>query len=176
MVASAAISRKIIRIAAQSTTDSRATPKFGTIRDELGAAFRFASDTQWKYRSLYGKEMPDSPTQLIAEAQALRLDPFTHAAKKYGFSEQEAKLKADEEKKREEAFRKDEREKVTKELTEKLGSNPMLRQAESSRFSELSKAVKAGTRPDTMTMTPEQRRQVTREAIHKEIAANETVQ
>jgi hypothetical protein len=63
-----------------------------------------------------------------------------------------------------------------KEWAEKTGNNPNLRQAEVSRFASVQAAVKKGERPDTMTMTPEQRREVTRQQIHKELAQNETVQ
>jgi hypothetical protein len=38
------------------------------LRDDIGGAFSFAADTSWKYRTLYGTEMPDSPTTIIREA------------------------------------------------------------------------------------------------------------
>lgn len=153
------------------------SPQFvADFRKEAGAAIGSMLDLTWKYTALYGKPMPDSPTTLIAEANAQRMDPISYAAKKYDFQGKESAIKAEEAKKFEDGIRKEEREKVTKEITEKLGSNPMLRQAESSRFSSIAAATKKGERPDTMNMTPEQRRDATRQSIHKEIAEHETVQ
>ncbi len=152
------------------------SPDFVKLKEDIGGAFSFAADTQWKYRTLYGREMPDSPTQIIREATAQRMNPVEYAAKKYDFAAKEAQIKADEAKKFEDKIRAEERDKVTKEWTEKTGSNPMVRQAEVSRFSQVAQAVKKGERKDTTLMNPEERRQYTREQIHKEMAANETVQ
>lgn len=146
-----------------------------TIRGEVGAAFSFAADTQWKYRSLFGAEIPDSPTDLIREATAQRMSPSEWAAKKYDFSGKEKAKKEAEQKAHDDAIRKEAADAKDKEWAEKVGSNPMMRQASESRFAEVAKATQKGERKDTMTMTPEQRRQYTREQIHKEIATNQTV-
>lgn len=152
------------------------SPEFVKVRDELGSAFSFLADTTWKYRSLFGKEMPDSPTTIIAEATAQRMSPSAYAAKKYDFATKEAAIVAETQKKHDDAIRKETADAKDKEWAEKTGSNPNVRQAETSRFSEISQAVQKGERKDTMTMTPEQRRDYTRQQIRKDFAANETVQ
>jgi len=146
------------------------------LRKEAGAAIISIADLSWKYQSLYGKPMPDSPSSLITEATSQRMDPIAYAAKKYGFAEKEAAIKAEEKKKEIDAAVATAVSAKEKEWAEKTGNNPNLRQAEVSRFASVQAAVKKGERPDTMTMTPEQRREVTRQQIHKELAQNETVQ
>jgi hypothetical protein len=145
------------------------------LRKEAGAAIGSMLDLNWKYQSLYGQPMPDSPTSLIAEAQAQRMNPIEYAAKKYDFAGKEKAKKDAEQKAHDDAIRKEASDAKDKEWAEKTGNNPMMRQAETSRFSEVAKATKEGKRPDTMTMTPDQRRDFTRQQIHKEIAANESV-
>jgi hypothetical protein len=143
------------------------------LRKEAGAAIGSMLDLNWKYQSLYGQPMPDSPTSLIAEAQAQRMNPIEYAAKKYDFAGKEKAKKDAEQKAHDDAIRKEASDAKDKEWAEKTGNNPMMRQAETSRFSEVAKAVAKGERKDTMTMTPEARRAYTREQIHKEISANE---
>ena len=142
---------------------------------KLAKRFPSPLDTQWKYRSLYGTEMPDSPTTIIREASAQRMSPSDYAAKKYDFAGKEAAKRADEQKKHDDAIRKETADQKDKEWSEKVGSNPNVRQAETSRFSEIDKAVKSGERPDPMKMTREQRHAATQQVIRKEIAQNETV-
>lgn len=144
------------------------------LRNEVGNAFSFAADTQWKYRTLFNKEMPDSPTDLIKEAQANRMSASAWAAKKYDFAGREAAIKAEQEKATRDAIVKETEDRVNKSWAEKVGSNPMVRQAEASKFSVLEKAVKSGERPDPLKMTREQRHVATGNIIRKEIA--ETVQ
>lgn len=146
------------------------------LRKEAGAAIGSMLDLTWKYQSLYGKPMPDSPTVLIAEANAQRLDPISYAAKKYDFAGKEAAMKAEEQKKHDDAIRAEAKSASDKEWAEKVGSNPMIRQAEVSKFSTLDKAVRANERPDPLTMTREQRHVATRNSIMKEAAATESVQ
>ncbi|MGC1416774.1 MAG: hypothetical protein WA817_15925 [Candidatus Acidiferrum sp.] len=146
------------------------------LRDDIGGAFSFAADTTWKYRQLFGTEMPDSPTAIIREAAAAHMSPSEFAAKKYDFAGREKAAAEQKQKEHDEAIRKEAVAQVTKEFTERTGSNPMIRQAEVSRFTDVAKAVKSGERKDPLTMTREQRHGVTRQAIQKEIAANETVQ
>src|SRR5882724_6123508 len=81
------------------------SPKLDKLRDDLGGAFSFLADTTWKYRSLYGTEMPDAPTAIIREASAQRMDPATYAAKKYDFAGKEAAKRADEQKKHDDQIR-----------------------------------------------------------------------
>lgn len=140
------------------------------LRNELGGAFAFAADTQWRYRTLFNKEMPDSPTALIREAQAARMSPAEFAAKKYDFAGVEAKQKADAEKAKIDAAVKEAVDKTNKDWAERSGNNPMIRTASESSFSTVNKAVTAGSRPDPLKQTPEQRKVSTHQTIGKEIA------
>jgi hypothetical protein len=142
------------------------------LRDDLGGAFSFAADTQWKYRSLFGTEMPDAPTAIIREAAAQRMSPADYAAKKYGFAEKEAARKAEEKKKEIDAAVTAAVSAKEKEWAERGGNNPNLRQAITSQFSTIDKAVKEGTRPDPLKMTREQRHAATRQVITRELAEN----
>ena len=146
------------------------------LKDEVGNAFAFVADVTWKYRSLYGTEMPDSPTTIIREATSQRLDPAVYAAKKYDFAGKEAAKKAAEAKAHEDSIRADQKAKDDKEWAEKVGSNPNIRQAEASKFSVLQKAVDAKERPSPLGLTREERHRNTSQAIQKEIAENATVQ
>ena len=145
------------------------------LTDDIGGAFSFVAETTWKYRTLYGTEMPDSPVTLIREATAQRMSPTDYAAKKYDFAGKEAAKKAEEQKKHDDAIRKEASDAKDKEWSEKVGNNPNIRQAEVSRFSQLDKAVKAGERPDPLKMNREQRHAATRDTILKDIATNASV-
>ncbi len=116
------------------------------LKNEVGNAFAFVADVTWKYRTLYGTEMPDSPTTIIREATAQRLEPAVYAAEN------------------------------DKKWAERVGSNPNIRQAEASKFSVLQKAVDAKERPSPLGLTREERHRNTSQAIQKEIAGNATVQ
>lgn len=153
------------------------SPEFvSNLRKEAGAAIGSMLDLTWKYQYLYGKPMPDSPTVLIAEANTQRMDPVAWASKKYDFSGKEAEIKAAEQKKHDDKLVADAIAENDKKWAEKVGNNPMIRQAEVSRFSTIDKAVKSGERPDPLTMTPEQRHSATRQSILKEASQLETVQ
>jgi membrane-associated HD superfamily phosphohydrolase len=123
-----------------------------------------------------GSPPPDSLEALANEAAAQRMPLKVYVEKKYEFPAKREAIKVADQKKHDDSIRSEEREKTTKEITERLGSNPMIRQAETSRFSVLDKAVKDGERPNPLKQTREQRHQATRQAIQKEIAANETIQ
>jgi len=154
------------------------SPEFvGKLKDEIGSAFGFVADVTWKYRTLYGAEMPDSPTAIIREATAQRMNPADYAAKKYDFAGKEAAKKAADQKAHDDSIRKETEEKKDREWSEKMSSNPDLRRGEISGFSQLSKAVDAKQRPNPLGMSREERHRATSQAIQKDIAANaESVQ
>lgn len=147
-----------------------------SIKREAGAAILSLANLNWKYQTLFGKPMPDSPSDLIREADAQKLDVISYAAKKYDFQAKEAEIKAAEQKKHDDAIVAAALADNDKKWAEKVGNNPMIRQAEVSRFSTIDKAVKAGERPDPLSMTREQRHTATRQAILKEASQLETVQ
>lgn len=142
--------------------------------------FQAVSAAQWTIsehmRLNNGAPPPDDMETLANEAAQAHMPYRQYVEKKYGFSEKRESIKAAAQKAHDDAIRKEAEEKVTKELTEKFSSNPQVRMAETSRFSEVRAAVKEGTRPDPLKTTREQRRIATRQQIQKEIAENATVQ
>jgi hypothetical protein len=150
---------------------STGSPEFVKgLRDELGGAFAFVADTSWKYRTLFGTEMPDSPTTIIREATAQRLDPATYAAKKYDFAGKEKAKREAEQKAHDDAVAKAAVAEAEKKWTEEHGNNPFVRQSEESRFSAIKTAVSKNERPNPIGLTREERHKATSQAIQKEIA------
>lgn len=145
------------------------------LRDDIGGAFSFLADTTWKYRKLYGQEMPDSPTAIIREAAANRMEPQAWAEKKYNFAAKEAEQAKAARQAEIDAAVKTEKAKWDKELAESGGNNPMVNRAQQSDFSKISSAVKANERPSPIGMTREERHKATQQSIQKEIAANAEV-
>ena len=142
------------------------------LRDDIGGAFSFLADTTWKYRKLYGQEMPDSPTAIIREAAANRMEPQAWAAKKYDFAAKEAEQVKATRQSEIDAAVKDAVAKRDKEHAEASSSNPMINRAQASEFSKIGAAVKANERPSPIGMTREERHRATQQSIQKEIAAN----
>jgi len=117
-----------------------------------------------------GEFLPDDVQQLAVEAAQQKMPFRDYVNKKYDFpAKREAATKAAEQARVDAAVK----EAVTtkeREWTERAGSNPNVRQAETSRFAQMEKAVKAGERPNPLQMTREQRHQNTAQAIRKDIA------
>jgi hypothetical protein len=159
-----------------------------------GDGMAMLSNIEWRYRKLYNDVMPIPPSQLIAEAEAQKLDPVAYAEKRFNFSQREqelnaqqrttyeAKLKADERaaadaewdakmKAREAEFAAKE-----KQRAEQGGNNPDVRMpAGSSKFTEIKRAEQAGTLKSPTKMTDAERKAQTRNMIHSEMEARETV-
>jgi hypothetical protein len=90
------------------------SPDFKKFEGEVTNAFGTVADVQWKYRTLYdGKELPESPTALMAEAAALRIPFAEHVAKKFDFAGRDAAMKAAEQAKRDDAIRAEARHAAT---------------------------------------------------------------
>ena len=147
------------------------------LEENLGNAFGTISDLQWKYQSLYGAHMPDSPTALIREAQAQRLPLMDYAARKYNFQTKQQELETKKQKDHDDAIRAEVTAAKDREFAERSsGSNPnLVMPPGSSRYSEVRKAVTEGQRKDPLTLSREERRNSTRSAIHQEIAENSAV-
>lgn len=145
------------------------------LRTEVAGAVKGILDLNWKYQSLYGSPMPDAPSELIKEAAAQHMDPIQYAAKKYDFAGKEAAKAAEQKKKETDAAVSAALAENDKKWAEKVGNNPDIRQAQTSRFSEIGKAVKSGTRPDPLKMTEAERDASTKRSIQAEVASS-TVQ
>ena len=147
------------------------SPDFREFENKVAGAIGSLSDLQWRYRSLFGREMPDAPTALSAEAAAQHMSMPEWAARKYDFAGKEAAQRAEEQKKHDDAIREEARVEVEKRYAEAGGTNPNLRIAQTSRFSDLKKGVKDGTQMDPLKMNREQRHAATAASIRQDIAA-----
>jgi hypothetical protein len=145
----------------------------GKLEENLGNAFGTISDLQWKYQSLFGAHMPDSPTALMREAQSQRLPLMDYAARKYNFQQKQQELETKKQKEHDDAIRAEVAKEKDREFAERSSGNPnLVTPAGNSRFAEVRKAVTEGQRKDPLTLSREERRSSTRSAIHQEIAEN----
>jgi hypothetical protein len=124
-----------------------------------------------------GSVPPDDIQTLANEAAGQRMQLRDYVEKKYDFGKKRDEIKAAAQKSHDDAIRKEAKEAADKEWAEKIGSNPDIRQAQTSGFAEVKKAVVEGKRPDPLKMTREERRLNTRNQIAKDFAehAAETV-
>ncbi len=151
-------------------------------------------DIGWKFQQLYGTPIPISPSELVSKADALKLSPMEYAARTYRFAEKEAEHRAAEAKRHDDEIaaaakaaseaewkaKLDEREKEyaakERQRAEQMSSNPDTKLPPgSAKFTDLKRAVAQGERPDPTKMTPNERRQLTLNNIHKAIEERETV-
>ena len=174
------------------------TPTFidpNVVISRVGDGMNTISDIQWKYASLYGGQpLPIAPSELIKQADAVKLSPADYAARTFKFAEKEAARAAAQAKAHDdeiraavaaekEAEKKAEIERIQNEHNAKLksmaettgvGANPDLRApAGSAKFADLRRATQAGERPDPTKMSAEERRKATLSNIHKAIEERE---
>jgi hypothetical protein len=127
-----------------------------------------------EYQRLFGTVMPEDVGVLLKESAERHMSFRDHVSTKFGFEKKRQEIAETKQKAHDEAVAKAAIAENDKKWAERVGSNPNLRAPEDSRFSAVRKATDAGTRPDPLTMSKEQRRNFTRTQIHKEIAENET--
>lgn len=158
------------------------------VRNGLGSTMGILADVQWQHEQLYGKPMPMSPTELVRQAEARKLDPGTFAATQFNFEARRQELATQAQKAKEDAFRAEiaaakDKEYADKEKTlraeldaekrkmaEAGGNNGDVRPAQAAKMAEVRRAVEAKERPDPLKMNDRERRVATRTAIHSEIA------
>lgn len=159
------------------------------VRNGLGREIGTISDIQWKHQQLYGKPMPIAPTELVRQAEAMKLDPTAYAARTFNFAQREQEIAQQAKEAHESSIRAEEAAKQKADYDQKLkaqqdewaakerkfaesaGNNPDVRTPPgSSKFAEVQKAVREGVRPDPLKMSDADRRAATRNAIHSEIA------
>jgi hypothetical protein len=149
------------------------SPKFVTPEDMMGVLAK-TSYAQNEYFRLFNKPLPDNIDTLALEAHAQRLDFKDYVERKYNFAQRRQELTTAEKQQYEAGIRKDEREKTTKELMEKVSNNPDIRVGTDSQYSNISQAVKTGERKDPLSMSANERHRSTQVAIAKDVAANVT--
>jgi hypothetical protein len=162
------------------------------VYETAGTAAVLISDIDWKHRQLYGgKPLPISPTELIRQADAVKLDPMTYASRTFNFAGREEQMKAEEEKARNEkiaaeavapyeAKLKEADEQRKKDLAEndrkwaeRVGSNPDVRMPQTNpRMTDIAQAVRADAKLDPLNMNDQQRRAMTSQMIRKDIEGN----
>lgn len=143
-------------------------------------AIRVQNEAMWamaEHMRLKGEPLPDEIEKLLSEADAQKLPFRQYVSQKYGL---EAARKAIEDKKnkeREDAIRKEAVADRDKYWAERTSGNPMVRPAEQSQFSQIQKAVAEKKVADPLSYkTDSERRQATRQLIHKDIAERESEQ
>ena len=77
---------------APGSTPGSPTFTMQDVRDGLGTTLGTLTDIQWKYQRLFNEPLPISPTQLVREAEAQRLDPVAYAEKRFNFQAREQEM------------------------------------------------------------------------------------
>lgn len=151
------------------------SPDFKQFETKVGQAIFTLQDLNWKYQALYGRPLPDAPSQLAQEAAAQHMSVVDYAAKKYGFAQKEQEVAA---KTKQEEIDRIVKEKVAENDRQwaERNANPGLRAAETSQFSQIRKAIDEKKRPDPLMQTKEERHRSTVDMIQRDLAEKEQVQ
>jgi hypothetical protein len=157
------------------------------VYERAGDAVGVLTDIQWEHQRLFGQPMPISPTELIRQADAVKLDPKTYAARTFNWDSRRQQMQQEEEKKKAEKIaaeavapleqklrdaeeqRKKDLAELDRKWAERVGSNPDVRRPQDSRYADISRAVKANELPDPLTLNESQRRQLTSTMIRKDM-------
>jgi hypothetical protein len=133
------------------------------------------SNATWfptEYQRLYGQPVPDDFMTLMKEATDNRYKFRDYVEKKYKFAEKRAEVAATKQKEHDDKIRNETTEAANKAWAEKVGNNPNVRQSPgSSQYDKINAGVKSGALKDPLTLSPEQRRGQTRQAIQTDIAS-----
>jgi len=139
------------------------------IYERAGDAVKTITDIEWEHRRLTGQSLPISPSELIQQADAQRLDPRSYASKRFDW---DAKRQEQERKAQEEHDRQVAAAAVSendRKWAERVGSNPDVRIPQASRYTDIARAVKAGTRPDPLMMNDSERKKATSAMIRSDL-------
>jgi len=157
------------------------------VYERAGDAVSILTDIQWEHQRLFGAPMPISPSELIRQADAVKLDPKTYASRTFNWDTRRQQMQQEEEKKRADKIaadaiapyelklkeadelRKKEVAETNRTWAERVGSNPDVRMPQPSKFADISRAVKANELPDPLTLNESQRRQLTATMIRKDL-------
>jgi hypothetical protein len=119
-----------------------------------------------------GQFLPDSFDRLAQEATVQRMDFRDYVSRKYQFAEKRAEAAKKQQQEHDDKIRKEAEAGRDRFWSERVGSNPDVRRPEDSRFGSAMRAQKAGTIPDPLSLSEEQRRIATRAAIREDISKN----
>jgi hypothetical protein len=124
-----------------------------------------------EYQKLSGGGfLPDSFDTLAEEAHNSRLPFRDYVARKYDFAGKQAEMQRKQQEEHDAKIRQDTEAQADRKWAEKIGSNPDVHIGQPSRFAEVARAVKSGSRPDPLTLNEQQRRQASRDAIRHDLA------
>jgi hypothetical protein len=143
------------------------------VYQRAGDAIGVLSDIQWEHEKLYGQPLPISPSELVKQADAVRLHPREFASRQFHWEEKRKEMEAKAKEQERNAIVKEVEQRKDREWSERVGNNPNVRLAEPSRYSDASRAVKAGTLRDPLTLNDSERRSATRAAIRADMAEAE---
>lgn len=135
-------------------------------------ALRLQNESLWlvgEHMRLHGQPLPDDLETIIKEADAQHMSFRDYASKKYNFDAKRQEFAAKKTADERAALTKEIESKVRQEYAEKNGNNAGIRPAVTSEYSQVSKAVQAGTRPDPLKQTRDERARTTREMIDKDL-------
>jgi hypothetical protein len=173
------------------TTPGSPTFDVNQVYQRAGDAVGVIADLQWEHQRLFGQPMPISPTELIRQADAVKLDPKTYAARTFNWETRRLAMQQEnEEKNREkiaaeavapweaklkeaEELRKKDLADLDRKWAEHTGNNPDVRLPQPSKFADISRAVKANELADPLTLNDQQRRAMTSQMIRKDLAESQ---
>jgi hypothetical protein len=140
------------------------------VYERAGDAVNVLTDIQWEHQRLFGQPLPISPSELVKKADALKVDPRTYAARTFNWDQRRAEMTKAEKDAERAAIVKETETRVTRELSEKFGSNPDVRRPMASQYADVNRAIKANTIPDPLTLNDQQRRALTSQMIRRDIS------
>ena len=161
------------------------------IYQRAGDAVGVLANLQWEHQRLYGVPLPISPTELIKQADAVKLDPMVYAARTFNWDARRQQMQEEEARKNREKIAaeavapweqkiKDAEEKHKKDMAEldrkwaeRTGNNPDLRRPADSKYTEIQRAVNAKELPDPLLLNDQQRRAQTATMIRKDLAESQ---
>ena len=144
------------------------------VRNEASTALGMGMWAMQEYQRVTGQFLPDDVTALAQEASAQRMPFRDYVEKKYDFAaKRQAKVTADQEA-RDKKIREEAIAENNKQWAERGGTNPNVRQADTSQYAQMATAVGKNERPDPLKMSREQRHVATRNAIRRDVAEGST--
>jgi hypothetical protein len=164
------------RYVANAPGGTPGSPQFfdvNKVYEKAGDAVGLIADIQWEHQRLFGTPLPVSPSELIRQADAVKLDPKTFAERKFDFAGKRAEMAQKQQTERDSKIKQDAITERDRYWSERRGSNPDVYQPhENAKMTEIARAAKTGSRGDPLMMGENERRQATRTAIRTELAEN----
>jgi hypothetical protein len=161
------------------------------VYERAGDAVNILTDIQWEHQKLFGQPLPISPSELVRQADAVKLDPKTYAARTFNWDSRRLQMRDEEDKKNREKIaaeavapyeqklkeadelRKKEISELHRSYAERTGNNPDIKHAMPSVYSDHQRAIKNNDMPDPLSLNESQRRALTASMIRKDIDAQQ---